>query len=121
MSPKGRVPVATHGWIEHVPNAQSVLHPIARHGHVHVSQVESSWCSRCLHVIAHGEVTIAVGVATRGSDVGRVNDIAVDELKLFPLVACVKLSPCIYLRLSAISQAILDGASRRACARSFGP
>ena len=62
----------------------AVLHAvICPHCHVHVGEVEPSWCSGGLDVIAHGEVAITIGITARWGNVGGVDDIAVDESKLF--------------------------------------
>lgn len=81
---KRGVPAAAHGRVEHVSNVHRVLHTIARHGYVHIGKVETARCARCLDVVAHREMTIAVCVTTRGSDMCRVNDIAVHKLELLP-------------------------------------
>jgi hypothetical protein len=57
------IPVA-HGGIEHAAHVHAVLHAVAGHAHVQAGQVEATRCAGCLDVVAHGEVTIAIGIAS---------------------------------------------------------
>jgi hypothetical protein len=72
-----RVPVA-HGRIEH-----AVLHTIAGHTHVHAGQVETTWCAGSLHMISHGKVAVAVGIASGRCDMGRIDNVRVDKSELY--------------------------------------
>ena len=82
MLAERRIPVATHGRVEHASHVHPILHSVARHRHVHVGQVESSRRARRLHVIAYREVAIAIRIAARRSNVRRIDNVVVDELKL---------------------------------------
>lgn len=53
--------------------------------HGHVCEIEATGSAGGEGVVIHGEVAIAVCVGPGGGDVGRVEDIGVDEVKL---VAC---------------------------------
>jgi hypothetical protein len=68
------IPVA-HGRVEHTRHAHAVLHSITRHAHIHVGQVEASRGACCLDVVAHRKVTVAVGIAARRGNMGRIYDV----------------------------------------------
>lgn len=78
-----RIPTAAHCWVEECANVDTVLHPIVRaHTHAHVGQVEASRSASGLHVVAHREVAIAVGVTTRWRNMRWIDNIAVDKSEL---------------------------------------
>jgi hypothetical protein len=77
-----RIPVAAHGRVEHASHVHPVLHAVTRHRHVHVGQVEPPWSARRLHMVAYGEVPIAVRIAARRRNMRRVDNVVIDKLEL---------------------------------------
>jgi hypothetical protein len=75
------IPVA-HGRVEHSTHIHAVPHAVVWHAHVQAGQVEASRSACSLDVIAHREVAVTVGIASRRSDVGRIDDICVDKSEL---------------------------------------
>lgn len=55
--------------------------------HIEILQIEASGCSLLCLPIARWEMTIAIGVSPGRSDVRRVQDISIDEIKLNALLA----------------------------------
>jgi hypothetical protein len=116
-----RIPYA-HSRVEHGSQIHAVLHTIAGHAHVHAGQIEASRCASSLHMIAHGEVAIAIGVASRWRNVSRIDNVRVDKSKLrFVSEQDRNDRTVLYLHPFQASRAIPGGASRRACARNADP
>jgi hypothetical protein len=82
MLAERRVPVAPHGGVKHASHVHPILHSVARHRHVHVGQVEPPRGARSLDVIAYREVAVAIRITARRSNMCRVDNVVVDELKL---------------------------------------
>lgn len=77
------VPVGTtESRIEESLNVEGVLHAIVSQTHgCHISQVEAARSS-CGSGITHWEMAVAVRVATGRGNVGRVEDVGIDEIDL---------------------------------------
>lgn len=116
-----RVPRPAHGRVEHAAHVHPVLHAVSYHGHAHVGQVEAARCSRRLHMVAHGEVPVAIGITARRCNVRRVKYVAVDKTQLSLVSKFLLPTPSQYSHLSAAAPATRGGASQYACAKNARP